>query len=54
MTTGRRKHTVGFIGIGKMGSPMASRIAAHGYPLHADTISAAAITFNKVKSQING
>jgi len=28
MTTGRRKYTVGFIGIGKMGLPMASRIAA--------------------------
>jgi 3-hydroxyisobutyrate dehydrogenase len=43
MTTGRRKYTVGFIGIGKMGLPMASRIAAHGYPLHAYDISAAAI-----------
>jgi len=43
MTTGRRKYTVGFIGIGKMGLPMASRIAAHGYPLHAYDISAEAI-----------
>lgn len=43
MTPGRRKDTVGFIGIGKMGLPMASRIAAHGYPLHAYDISAAAI-----------
>jgi 3-hydroxyisobutyrate dehydrogenase-like beta-hydroxyacid dehydrogenase len=43
MTSGRRKYTVGFIGIGKMGLPMASRIAAHGYPLHAYDISAAAI-----------
>jgi len=43
MTTGRRKYTVGFIGIGKMGLPMASRIAAHGYPLHAYDIAAAAI-----------
>jgi 3-hydroxyisobutyrate dehydrogenase len=43
MTTGRDKYTVGFIGIGKMGLPMASRIAAHGYPLHAYDISAAAI-----------
>jgi 3-hydroxyisobutyrate dehydrogenase len=42
MTTGRDKYTVGFIGIGKMGLPMASRIAAHGYPLHAYDISAAA------------
>jgi 3-hydroxyisobutyrate dehydrogenase-like beta-hydroxyacid dehydrogenase len=32
MTTGRRKYTVGFIGIGKMGLPMANRIAAHGSP----------------------
>ena len=43
MTTGKRKTTVGFIGIGKMGLPMASRIAAHGYPLHVYDISAAAI-----------
>ncbi len=43
MTTGERKHTVGFIGIGKMGLPMATRIAAHGYPLHVYDISAAAI-----------
>ncbi len=43
MTTGKRKDTVGFIGIGKMGLPMASRIAAHGYLLHAYDISAAAI-----------
>jgi 3-hydroxyisobutyrate dehydrogenase len=43
MTTGKRKYTVGFIGIGKMGLPMASRIAVHGYPLHAYDISAAAI-----------
>jgi 3-hydroxyisobutyrate dehydrogenase len=43
MTTGRRKYIVGFIGIGKMGLPMASRIAAHGYPLHAYDISSAAI-----------
>ena len=43
MTTGKHKYTAGFIGIGKMGFPMASRIAAHGYPLHAYAISAAAI-----------
>jgi 3-hydroxyisobutyrate dehydrogenase len=43
MRTGKREVTVGFIGIGKMGLPMASRIAAHGYPLHAYDISAAAI-----------
>ena len=43
MTTGKRKDTVGFIGIGKMGFPMASRIAAQGYPLHAYDISAEAV-----------
>jgi 3-hydroxyisobutyrate dehydrogenase len=43
MTTGECQYTVGFIGIGKMGFPMASRIAAHGYLLHAYDISAAAI-----------
>ena len=43
MTAGNRKYTVGFVGIGKMGLPMASRIAAHGYPLNAYDISAAAI-----------
>jgi len=43
MTTGDRKETVGFIGIGKMGRPMASRIAAQGYPLHVYDISEAAL-----------
>lgn len=43
MTTGKPEYTVGFIGIGKMGLPMASRIAAHGYALHGYDISAAAI-----------
>ena len=43
MTTGRCKYKVGFIGIGKMGLPMVSRIAAHGYPLHAYDFSEAAI-----------
>jgi len=42
MTTGDRKETVGFIGIGKMGLPMASRIAAQDYPLHVYDISEAA------------
>jgi 3-hydroxyisobutyrate dehydrogenase len=42
MSTGERKYAVGFVGIGKMGLPMATRIAAHGYPLHAyDTAQAA-------------
>lgn len=43
MTTSDRKYSVGVIGIGKMGSPMASRIAAHGYPLQVYDISDAAI-----------
>ena len=43
MTTGDRKETVGFIGIGKMGLPMASRIAAQDYPLHVYDISEAAM-----------
>jgi len=42
MTTGDRKYPVGFIGIGKMGFPMAGRIAAHGYPLHIYDVSEAA------------
>ena len=43
MTTGDRKYPVGFIGIGKMGFPMACRIAAHGYPLFVNDISETAI-----------
>ena len=42
MSSGDQKYPVGFIGIGKMGFPMASRIAAHGYPLHVHDISGAA------------
>jgi 3-hydroxyisobutyrate dehydrogenase-like beta-hydroxyacid dehydrogenase len=33
MTTGKRKYMVGFIGIGKMGMPVVSRIAAAGIPV---------------------
>jgi 3-hydroxyisobutyrate dehydrogenase len=43
MTTGDRKEAIGFIGIGKMGLPMANRIAAQGYPLHVYDISEAAL-----------
>ena len=43
MTIGDRKCTVGFIGIGKMGLPMASRIASQGYPLHVFDISPEAL-----------
>ena len=42
MSISDRKFTVGFIGIGKMGFPMASRIVLHGYPLHVHDISEAA------------
>ena len=43
MSSDERKYTVGFVGIGKMGLPMAKRIAAHGYPLHVYDTSAAAL-----------
>lgn len=43
MMVGDPKCPVGFIVIGKMGFPMASRIAAHGYPLHAYDISTEAL-----------
>ncbi len=43
MSPGAGKYAVGFVGIGKMGLPMATRIAAHGHPLHAYDASAAAL-----------
>lgn len=43
MSAGEAKQAVGFIGIGKMGLPMATRIATHGYLLHAYDNSAAAL-----------
>jgi 3-hydroxyisobutyrate dehydrogenase len=43
MSTGTGNYAVGFVGIGKMGLPMATRIAAHGYALHAYDASAAAL-----------
>jgi 3-hydroxyisobutyrate dehydrogenase len=43
MSPGERKYAVGFIGVGKMGSPMAASIAAHGYCVHAYDASAAAL-----------
>jgi 3-hydroxyisobutyrate dehydrogenase len=43
MQTSNRKYPVGVVGIGKMGSPMAKRIAAQGYPLHVYDVSEAAI-----------
>ena len=43
MSAAEAKYAVGFVGIGKMGLPMATRIAVHGYPLHAYDASAAAL-----------
>jgi 3-hydroxyisobutyrate dehydrogenase len=43
MSPGEGKYAVGFIGIGKMGLPMATRIATHGYPVHAYDASPAAL-----------
>ena len=43
MSAGEGKYAVGFVGIGKMGLPMAARIAASGYPLHAYDLSPAAL-----------
>jgi 3-hydroxyisobutyrate dehydrogenase len=43
MSSAGRKHAVGFIGIGTMGLPMATRVATHGYPLYAYDASAAAL-----------
>lgn len=43
MSAGEGTYPVGFVGIGKMGLPMAKRIAGHGYPVHAFDASAAAL-----------
>jgi 3-hydroxyisobutyrate dehydrogenase len=43
MSTGAGTYPVGFIGIGKMGLPMATRIATRGYPVHAYDAAAAAL-----------
>ena len=43
MSAGDGKYAVGFIGIGKMGLPMAMRIATYGHPLHVYDTSAAAL-----------
>jgi 3-hydroxyisobutyrate dehydrogenase len=43
MSSGEGKYAVGFIGIGKMGLPMATRIATHGYPVRAYDTSTAAL-----------
>jgi len=44
MSAAGGKYAVGFVGIGKMGLPMATRVATHGYPLHAYDASAQALT----------
>ena len=42
MSAGEGRYSVGFVGIGMMGLPMAKRIAMHGFPLHVyDTADAA-------------
>lgn len=51
MSAGAAKYPVGFIGIGKMGLPMATRVAAQGYPLHAYDASADAL---KALSAVGG
>ncbi len=43
MSSGDAKYPVGFVGIGKMGLPMAQRIAAQGYPLRVYDTSASAL-----------
>ena len=44
MSAGAAKYAVGFVGIGKMGLPMATRIATHGYPLQVYDTAPAALT----------
>jgi 3-hydroxyisobutyrate dehydrogenase len=43
MSAAEAKSAVGFVGIGKMGVPMATRIAEHGYPLFAYDTSESAL-----------
>jgi len=43
MSAAAGKYTVGFVGIGMMGLPMAKRIAMHGYPLQVYDTSEAAL-----------
>ncbi len=43
MSSGDGKYAVGFVGVGKMGLPMATRIATHGFALHAHDTSEAAL-----------
>lgn len=43
MSADAAKYAVGFVGIGKMGLPMATRVAAHGHPLRVHDSSAEAL-----------
>jgi 3-hydroxyisobutyrate dehydrogenase len=43
MSAGDGKYAVGFVGIGKMGLPMANRVAGGGYPVHAYDTSVPAL-----------
>ena len=43
MSSGDGKYAVGFVGIGKMGLPMATRVATNGFALHAYDTSEAAL-----------
>src|SRR5487761_1934068 len=43
MNSAEGKYPVGFVGIGKMGLPMAARVAGQGYPVHAYDTSEAAL-----------
>ena len=53
MSAGETKYAVGFIGIGKMGLPMAKCVVEHGYPLHAYDTSAAALKAIGAVSGVN-
>ncbi len=51
MSAAEAKPAVGFIGIGKMGLPMASQVAAHGYPVYAyDAVPAAVAALCKASA----
>jgi len=43
MSSADGTYAIGFIGIGKMGLPMATRIATRGYSLHVYDTSAVAL-----------
>ena len=43
------KETIGFIGVGRMGQPMASRLLAAGYPVVAHDVQGQALSAIAVK-----